>query len=130
MNALLRARIAGVLFLLLPLAGCLGGGDMFREKRFIAGDYFLTEGEGQTTDDLYLSARDQSGDVAGPLFRIGWNQQYIVFAEPSRPEQWDVIDVRDRHGFRITDLQRTQDPRFQQITIGSAEEAWQRAAKR
>jgi hypothetical protein len=32
-------------FLLVPLIGCLGWGDMFGEKPFIAGDYFLMEGE-------------------------------------------------------------------------------------
>jgi|HubBroStandDraft_4_1064222.scaffolds.fasta_scaffold847667_2 hypothetical protein len=33
--------VIGVLLLLLPLTGCLGMGDLFQEKRFIAGNYFL-----------------------------------------------------------------------------------------
>jgi len=126
MRVLPKMRAVGVVFVLLPLAGCMGLGDMFREKRFIAGDYFLMEGEADSTDDLYLFADDDTTSIAGPLDRIGWNQQYVVFTDID-PRQWDVINVKEHHRFKITDLQRTQDSRFQQIAIGSASEAWQRA---
>ena len=120
-------RAAGVVFVLLPLAGCMGLGDMFQEKRLLAGDYFLMEGEANSTDDLYLFVGDETGSLAGPLNRIGWNQQYVVFEDTKDPRQWDVINVKEHHRFKITDLERTQDSRFQQIAIGTAKEAWQRA---
>jgi hypothetical protein len=115
-----------VLFLLGPLIGCLGWGDLFGEKLVIAGDYFLMEGERNTTDDLYLFPGDNTGSVAGPLNRVGWNKQYVILTAANCPE-WCVIAVREHKQFKITDIQRTQDPRFKQIVIGSASEAWQRA---
>jgi hypothetical protein len=117
----------GVLLLLLPLTGCLGWGDLFQEKRFIAGDYFLMESDRNTTDDLYLFTGDNSGSIAGPLNRIGWNQQYIVFTNARLPTQWNVITVKDHSEFNITDTQRTEDARFRKIIVGSASEAWQRS---
>jgi len=75
----------GVLLLLLPLTGCLGWGDLFQEKRFIAGDYFLMESDRNTTDDLYLFTGDNTVSIAGPLSYIGWNQQYIIFIDARFP---------------------------------------------
>ena len=120
-------RVAGMLFLLVPLIGCLGWGDMFGEKPVIAGDYFLMEGEQNTTDDLYLFTGDNTVSVAGPLDRIGWNQQYIVFTDAKYPDQWNVIAVKEHSRLRITDNQRTQDSRFDHISVGSTAAAWQRA---
>jgi hypothetical protein len=105
----------------------MGWGDMFRERRVIAGDYYLMEGERDTTDDLYLCTRENSGSVAGPLKRIGWNSQYIIFTDANWPVPWNVMDVNKHIRFTITDNQRTQDVKFQQIDVGSTSEAWQRA---
>ena len=129
-KALPRMRVWGVLVLIIPLAGCIGWGDMFRERLTVSGDYFLMEGEGDSTDNLYLFNRDDSNSVAGPLKRIGWNQQYIVFTDANNPTPWNVITVKDHSKFTITDIQRSQDSRLQQIAIGSTSEAWQKAKTR
>ena len=113
--------------LLLPLTGCLGWGDLFQEKRFIAGDYFLMESDRNTTDDLYLFTDGNSRSIAGPLDRIGWNQQYIVFVDARFPMQWNAITVKEHSESKITDTQRTQDARFEHIVVGSPSEAWQLA---
>jgi hypothetical protein len=44
-------------FVSVPLLGCLGWGDIFAPRRPIAGDYFLMEGDENTTKDLYLLIR-------------------------------------------------------------------------
>src|SRR5271170_8033463 len=93
----------GVILFLLPLTGCLGWGDLFQEKRFIAGDYFLMESDLNTTDDLYLFVGDRSESVAGPLNRMGWNQRYIVFTDARFPTQWKVITVKEHSESNITD---------------------------
>jgi hypothetical protein len=84
-------------------------------------------GEQNSTDDLYLFTGDNTASVAGPLNRIGWNQQYIIFTSAKYPTQWNVITVKEHSGFKITDNERTQDSRFNHIAIGSTAEAWQRA---
>jgi len=96
----------GVLLVFLPMTGCLGMGDLFQEKRFIAGNYFLMESDRDTTDDLYLFTDDNSVSIAGPLSRIGWNQQYIVFEDARFPTQWSVVAVKEHREFKITDAQR------------------------
>jgi hypothetical protein len=117
----MRMRFA-VLFLLSAVSvGCLGWGDMFAPKRSVAGDYFL-----KGDDDLetfYLFAHPGQGSVAGPLRRIGWNQQYIIYTDDNKPR--NVIAVKEHTQFTITDVQRMQDSRFKQIPIGSAPDAWQ-----
>jgi hypothetical protein len=85
------------------------------------------EGEQNTTDDLYLFTGDNTVSVAGPLSRIGWNQQYIIFTDAKYPGQWNVTAVKEHSRLRITDNQRTQDSRFSHIAIGSTAAAWQRA---
>lgn len=120
-------RVMGLLLLFLPLTGCLGWGDLVQEKRFIAGDYFLMESDRNTIDDLYIFTSDNDSSIAGPLNRIGWNQHYILFVDARFPAQWNVSNVKEHSESKITDTQRTQDSRFQRITVGSASEAWQRA---
>jgi hypothetical protein len=122
-----KTRVVAVLLLLLPLAGCLGWGDLFQEKQFIAGDYFLMESDRNTTDDLYLFTGHDTGSIAGPLNRIGWNQQYIIFVDARFPAQWNVIAVKEHSESKITDAQRTQDSRFQHIIVVSPSGAWERA---
>jgi hypothetical protein len=123
-------RVFAVFLLFVPLVGCLGWGDMFAPKRPIAGDYFLMEGDENTTKDLYLLVRHHSTSVAGRLHRIGWNQQYIIYTDDNNPTEWNVVVVKEHTRFTITDIQRTQDSRFKQIAIGSASEAWQWAKNR
>ena len=122
-----RNPVMGVLLLILPLTGCLGWGDLFQEKRFIAGDYFLMESDRNTTDDLYLFTGNNTVSIAGQLNRIGWNQQYIIFTDANQPAQWKVITVKEHRESKITDTQRAQDSRFQHIILVSTSEAWQRA---
>jgi hypothetical protein len=105
----------------------LGWGDLFQEKRFIAGDYFLMESDRNTTEDLYLFTGDSSRSIAGPLRRIGWSQQYIVFVDARFPKQWNAITVKEHSESKITDAQRTQDARFEHIVLDSPSGAWQRA---
>lgn len=114
-----------LLFLLLPLAGCLGWGDMFAPKRFIVGDYFLTEGD--TSGDLFLCLRGNDSSVTGQLHRIGWNQRYILYTDDNKPTEWNVIDAPEHRRFTIDDAQRAHDSRFDQIVICSRPEAWEKA---
>ena len=78
------------------------------------------EGQG----DLYLMVRDYSGSVAGPLYKIGWNEQYIIYTDANRPEPWNVIDVRNYTRVSISDALRTSSRRFQAIRIMEPAEAW------
>jgi hypothetical protein len=87
------------------------------------GIIFLMESDRDKTDDLYLFSDDNSVSIAGPLNRIGWNQQYIVFEDARFPTQWSVITVKEHSEFKITDAQRTQDARFQHIILGATSEA-------
>jgi len=83
------------------------------------------EGEGNSPNDLYLLVHPQAISVAGPIHRIGWNQQYIIYTDDNKPTEWNVIEVNEHRQFTTTDIQRTQDSRFKQIAIGSPSEAWQ-----
>ena len=57
------------LFVALSLmSGCMGLGDLFAQRRTIAGDFRLQRFEG---GDLYLMVSGESGSVAGPISRIG-----------------------------------------------------------
>ena len=117
-----RMRFALLLLLSAVSLGCLGWGDLFAPKRYIAGDYFL-----KGDDDLekfYLSANRGPSSIAGPLRRIGWNQQYIIYTDDNKPNEWNVIAVKEHTQLTITDVQRKQDSRFNQIPIGSAPDAW------
>jgi hypothetical protein len=117
----MRMRFA-VLFLLSAVSvGCLGWGDLLAPKRYIAGEYFLKGDDDE--DKFYLSA--PKGSIAGPLRRIGWSQQYIIYTDDNKPTEWNVIAVKEHTQFTITDVQRMQDSRFKQIPIGSAPDAWQ-----
>jgi hypothetical protein len=118
-------RVALVFFMFVPLAGCLGWGDMFATKRTIAGDYFLREGD--TSQDLFLFRRGSNSSVTGDLHRIGWNHEYIIYTDDNKPTEWNVIAVKERTQFTINEVQRAQDSRFQQIVIGSRSEAWEKA---
>jgi hypothetical protein len=122
---LARLRIVTTFLLSVQLAGCIGWGHMFRTKRAIAGDYFLMEGE--TPNSLYLFVRGDSSSVAGGLRRIGWNHQYIIYAEQNQPVEWNVIAVEGHNQFKINDIQRVQDPRFREIVMSSRSEAWEKA---
>jgi hypothetical protein len=96
---------------------------MFAPKRSIAGDYFLMGDD--ALENFYLLVHPGHGSIAGPLHRIGWNQQYIIYTDDNRPTEWNVIAVTEHTEFTITDIQRMQDSRFKQIPIGSATDAWQ-----
>lgn len=118
-------RVISVLILFIPLAGCLGWGDMFAPKRAIAGDYFLMEGD--TSEGLYLFVRGNNSSVTGDLHQIGWSRQYIIYTDDNKPNEWNVIGVKQHSQFTINEIQRAQDPRFQQIVIDSPPKAWERA---
>jgi hypothetical protein len=116
-----------VLFLVVPLAGCLGWGDMFAPRRPIAGDYFLMQGD--TSEGLYLFVRGNDSSITGELHRIGWNQQYIIYTDDNKPTEWNVIVVKEHSQFTIKDTQRAQDPSFQEIVVQSRPEAWEQAKR-
>jgi hypothetical protein len=120
-------RIVLVFFLFVPLAGCLGWGDVFAPRRPIAGDYFLMQGD--TSEGLYLFVRGNDSSVTGELHRIGWNQQYIIYTDDNKPTEWNVIVVKEHSQFTINDGQRVQDSRLQQIVIHSRPEAWEQATR-
>jgi hypothetical protein len=122
---LAKMRVISAFILFMPLAGCLGWGDMFAPKRTIAGDYFLMEGE--TSEGLYLFVRGNDSSVTGKLHQIGWNHQYIIYTDDNKPIEWNVIVVKEHSRFTINEIQRAQDSRFHQIVIGSPLEAWERA---
>ena len=100
---------------------------MFREKHFITGDYFLMEGEMNSLQDLYLFEGNGSVSVAGPLYRIGWSEHYIIFAGVESPTTWHMIKVKDHTETKITEAQRVNDKELQRIPIYSAVEAWSAA---
>lgn len=122
---LTRTQIISILILFIPIAGCLGWGDMFAPKRPIAGDYFLMEGE--ASEGLYLFVRGNDSSITGKLHRIGWNHQYIIYTDDNKPIEWNVIAEKGHNQFTITEIQRAQDSRFQQIVIVSPSEAWEKA---
>src|SRR6202522_1906940 len=95
MNSLPRMRLAALFVLFVPLVGCLGWGDMFAPRRPIAADYFLMEGEEGITKDLYLLVHPDPNSVAGPLHRIGWNQQYILHTDDNTSGECIVIRVEE-----------------------------------
>lgn len=98
---------------------------MFAPRRPIAGNYYLIQGD--EAEALYLFVRGNQSSIAGPLHRIGWNQQYIIYTDDNKPTEWNVIAVREHGQFTIDDVQRAQDSRFQQIAIVSQSEAWEKA---
>jgi hypothetical protein len=102
----------------------LGMGRYVCAQAAYCGLLFLMEGEEGITKDLYLLVHPKPNSVAGPLHRIGWNQQYILYTDDNRPTEWNVIAVKEHTTFAITDIQRMQDFRFKQIAIGSTSEAW------
>jgi hypothetical protein len=122
-----RVRVVVVWFIALFLTGCMGWADMFRERRSIAGEYYLMEGEEGTADEIFLLRGHDTVSVAGPLKRIGWDEKYIIFTDANNPSPWNVVAVKEKSKFTITEIERTKDSRFQQIPIGSATQAWQKA---
>jgi hypothetical protein len=120
-KTLVRRPVVAVLLVFLPLAGCMGWGDVLAPKRPVAGDYFLMEGK--ESEDLYLFVRGNDNSITGKLHRIGWNHQYIVYTDENKPVEWNVIAINDHSEFMINDSQRRRDSRFQQIVIGSWSEA-------
>ncbi|MGB8521461.1 MAG: hypothetical protein WCD43_00715 [Candidatus Acidiferrales bacterium] len=124
-KSLARSRVVAVLFLFVPLSGCMGWGDMFAPRRPIAGDYYLMQGE--AAEALYLFVRGNQSSIAGPVHRIGWNHQYIIYTDDNKPTEWNVIAVKEHTPFTINDVQRAQDSRFQQIVILSWSDAWEKS---
>jgi hypothetical protein len=124
-KSLVGRQVVAVFVLFLPLAACMGWGDLFAPKRPVAGDYFLMEGK--ESDDLHLFVRGNDISITGKLHRIGWNHQYIVYTDENKPVEWNVIAIKDHSEFMINDSQRSQDSRFQQIVIESLSEAWEKA---
>ena len=69
-------------------------------------------------------AQRKSTSVAGPLHKLGWNQQYIIFTDQNWPNPWSVIRVKDHSKFTISETQRLSDSAFTQISILSPQAAW------
>jgi hypothetical protein len=122
---LARRQVVALFLLFVPLSGCIGWGDMFAPKRPIAGDYYLMQGE--AAEALYLFVRGNQSSIAGPLHRIGWDRQHIIYTDDNKPTEWNVIAVKEHTQFTINDIQTTQDSRFQQIVILSWSDAWEKS---
>lgn len=123
-----RKEILAVVMLLalsLPVMGCLGWGDMFAPKHYISSEYFLMQGESESSAGVYLMMKGRSISLAGPLHQVGWNQQYIIFTDENLPDPWNVIRVTDHTQFKITEIQRAADPAFKVISILSPSKAWE-----
>jgi hypothetical protein len=69
-----------VLLFCLSAEGCMGWGDIFAPKHAVSGDYSIVQGESEDSE-VYLMMREQSVSIAGPLHRLGWNEQYIIFTD-------------------------------------------------
>ena len=108
----------------LSTEGCMGWGDMFAPKHLVSGDYSLMQGESDSNPDVYLMVKGSSTSVAGPLHKLGWNQQYIIFTDANWPNPWSVIRVKDHSKFTITETQRVSDSAFKGISIVSPQAAW------
>jgi hypothetical protein len=123
-------RCAGLFALLafpLALAGCMGWGDIFAEKRTTSGDYFMMQGGMNPNDEIYLFVKGNSSSIAGYIHQIGWSQEYIIFTDQNWPKPWNVIDVHDHRKFTISDSERTSDKRFSKIQLMSPANAWKNA---
>jgi hypothetical protein len=102
----------------------MGWGDIFAAKHRVAGDYFFMRGESGSADEVYLLVKGTSISVAGPLRRVGWNEQYIIFTDENWPTPWSVIEVSDRRKFTITDAQLGTEKAFKDIKMLSPADAW------
>jgi len=128
----LSRRFSGFIalsMLFLALAGCVGWGDIFAEKREISDDYFLMQGEMNPKDEIYLFVKGNSVSIAGYIHQIGWSEEYIIFTDQNWPKPWNVIEVHNRKKFTISDGQLTTDKRFSQIQLMSPASAWKKAKR-
>lgn len=119
------ASLVMMLALSLSAIGCLGWGDMFAARHPISGDYFLMQGESDSSSEVYLMSKWRSISEAGPLYKVGWNQQYIIFTDQNWPTPWNVIRVKDHTKFTITEKQRVTDSNFKGIAILLPSDAWE-----
>jgi hypothetical protein len=118
------AIMVSVLILCLPMLACVGWGDMLAEKHALAADYYLMQGEDGSPSDLYLYAGRSSTSIAGPLYRIGWNREFIILTDKNWPVPWTVIDVKQHKISKITEAQRSSDRRIIAIAVLSPASAW------
>jgi hypothetical protein len=121
-----RVLYLAVMLILLPLAGCMGWGDVFSPKHSISGDYYLMQGE--DGEAVYLMVKGRSGSVTGPIHQIGWNGQYIVFTDDNWPNRWNVIQILNHQSYRVSEEQRRADQTLRSIALLSPKAAWKAKA--
>jgi len=85
------------------------------------------QGEDPEQPETYLFVGKNSNSFAGPLHKIGWNQQYVIFTDENWPNPWNVIRIENRQKFTITEKQRTTEETYKQIPICSPADAWKYA---
>jgi hypothetical protein len=90
----------------IPLAGCIGFGDLFAEKHSLAGDYYLMQRE-VSPSDVYLFVGHESTSIAGPLHQNWVESGLHPFTNGNRLQAWNLINV---NGHRITTITEAQEP--------------------
>lgn len=109
----------------IALSGCVGWGDMFQAHRVLSGGYFLQKFE---DGQIYLMVRGESGDVAGPIDRIGWSSSFIVLSTTVSQRKWTIIDVKEHKMLRGGDRDLAEPSLLKSIQPVPVDEAWKRAS--
>ena len=88
----IAALVTCLMFLLLQ--GCAGWGDVFEERRSVAGRYFLmTSGDGRSPSQYFLFQRGRSGSIAGPVKELGWNEQFVLLWDEGSGGDWRMFPI-------------------------------------
>lgn len=107
----------------LALSGCVGEGSLFKHKQALTGDYFLARGT-DGYNERYLGLKNKEADIPIRVDQIGWNQDYILFTSADCPKEWNVINVKTKDQFTISESERVQNKQFENIAIAAPEVAW------
>ena len=75
---------------------------------------------GDPTQFALLAPYDTGGIL---IDEIGWRKPFII-ARAGGSQYWDRIDTDHAEHIRISDTQRTSDPKYRTIPIENAEIAW------
>jgi hypothetical protein len=106
------------------MAGCLGIGDAFAERRQIGGGYFLSKFE---DGGIYLWKEDESGSVAGPIDKIAWNRDFIIINSSTATSKWMVIDINDRKTLVGREEEEVEKRLLSTLHLMDTQEAWAKA---
>ncbi len=95
-NAEKRRMLTTLLFGVTLFQSCVGAGDMFADKRKVAGDYFLMTDEGDQ-QSYYLFRKGRSGSLTGRFQAIGWDQHFILIEDDGTPGHWAAFPINPEH---------------------------------